>query len=85
MASKKAKPKAANKIVALAKKDSELAKKRAKAAMAQAKVKFKAAEKVMDKKIQTHPEQAVLIAGAIGAAIGALATYEVLKSKGKKK
>ena len=85
MKSKAKKSKVANKIAVLAQKDAAIARKRAKAAMAQAKVKFKAAEKAMDKKIQTHPEQAVLIAGAIGAAIGALATYEVLKSKGKKR
>ena len=81
MASKK------NKTIELAKKDIRIAeavaKKKAKEALAVAKVKFAAAHKSIDKKIETHPDQAVLIAAALGAAVGALATYAVTKKKKK--
>jgi len=66
-----------------AKKALEVARKDAKAALAKAKAKFKEAEKHLDKKIQSHPEQAVLVAGAIGAAVGGLVAYSVLKNKKK--
>ena len=62
-----------------------LAKKEAKEVMTKAKAKLKEAELAVDKKIQTHPEQAVLIAGAIGAAVGAIAAYGIMHSKAKKK
>jgi len=74
-----------NPAIELAKKDAkiamDIAKKDAKKALAIAKVKFEQAHKVIDKKIETHPEQAVLVAATLGAAIGALATYAVLKKK----
>jgi|GEM_PF-1653613 len=68
---------------AQAKKALAIARKDAKKALATAKAKFKAAEKHLDKKIQSHPEQAVLVAGAIGAAVGGLVAYSVLKNKKK--
>ncbi len=61
----------------------EMAKKQVTQALASAKVHLARAEKDIHKKIQTHPEQAVLIASAIGIAVGALATYGILKTKKK--
>ncbi|MDO8661417.1 MAG: hypothetical protein Q7K43_06000 [Candidatus Woesearchaeota archaeon] len=60
------------------------AQKKAKETLAVAKVKFKEAEKVVAKKIQTHPEQAVLIAAALGAVVGALVTYGAMKNSAKR-
>ena len=56
-------------------------KKKAKAALAAAKAKFQKAHAAIDKKIETHPDKAVLVAGALGAAIGGLAVYTLLKKK----
>lgn len=82
MASKKKNP-----TVELAKKDAKIAvavaKKKAKEALAAAKIKFAAAHKSIDKKIETHPDEAVLIAATLGAAVGALAGYAVAKKKKK--
>lgn len=66
-----------------AEKDLAIVKKDAKEALAAAKAEFNQAEKIIDKKIRTHPEEAVLVAAAIGAAVGALATYGALKKKKK--
>ena len=77
--------KVVGKAVEIAKKDAkkamEVAKKDAKAALAKAKAKFNEAHKSIDKKIESHPEQAVLVAATLGAAIGALAAYKVIKRK----
>lgn len=62
----------------------EMAKKSVTKALASAKTHLQRAEKDIHKKIQTNPEQAVLIASAIGVAVGALATYGILKSRKKK-
>ena len=79
------KAKKGNKAIEIAKKDAKIAlniaKKDAKEALAIAKVKFEKAHKAIDKKIETHPEQAVLVAATLGAAIGALAAYKILKRK----
>ncbi len=56
-------------------------KKKAKAALAAAKAKFQKAHAAIDKKIETHPDKAVLVAGALGAAIGGLVAYKLLKGK----
>jgi ElaB/YqjD/DUF883 family membrane-anchored ribosome-binding protein len=56
-------------------------KKKAKAALAAAKAKFNKAHAAIDKKIETHPDKAVLVAGALGAAVGGLAVYALLKKK----
>ena len=76
-----------NQIIERARKEAEkdlaIVKKDAKEALAKAKIEFNQAEKIIDKKIRTHPEEAVLVAAAIGAAIGALATYSALKKKKK--
>ncbi|MFA6419969.1 MAG: hypothetical protein WCW13_04145 [archaeon] len=76
------------KLYVNAKKEAEIAiaatRKQAKEALIHAKAKFREAEKVVNKKIQTHPEKAVLIAAAIGATIGAIATYGAIKSSSKK-
>jgi ElaB/YqjD/DUF883 family membrane-anchored ribosome-binding protein len=79
--------KAKNKVVEEAKKEAKIAlgiaKKDAKEALAIAKAKFEKAHKDIDKQIESHPEQAVLVAATLGAAVGALATYGVLKRKKK--
>ncbi len=62
----------------------EMAKRQVTKALASAKVHLQRAEKDIHKKIHTNPEQAVLIASAIGVAVGALATYGILKSRKKK-
>jgi len=46
-----------------------------------AKVQLKNAQKGIDEKIKSNPEEAVVIAAAVGVALGALATYGVLKKK----
>ncbi|MFA6065269.1 MAG: hypothetical protein WCW44_03820 [archaeon] len=58
-------------------------KKKAKAALAAAKAKFNKTHAAIDKKIETHPDKAVLVAGALGAAIGGIAVYSLLKGKKK--
>jgi len=82
------KSKAKNQFYGNAQKNAEMAmvvtQKQAKEALEAAKVKFKKVEKVVHKKIQTHPEQAMLIAATVGAVIGALAIYGVMNNAGKK-
>ncbi len=62
----------------------EAAKRQAAKVMDKAQVHLKQARKNIDAKIKTNPEEAVLIASAIGVALGALATYGILKSRKKK-
>lgn len=64
--------------------DVEKMKKQAQQAMANAKAHLRKAEKDVAAKIKKNPEQAVLIAAAVGAAVGALATFAVTRGKKKK-
>lgn len=62
----------------------EMAKKNVTKALASARTQYSRLEKDVRKKINSNPEQAMLIAGAIGAAIGAVATHTILNRKKKK-
>lgn len=54
---------------------------KAKKAIADAEKKFAAARKTMDKHIKDEPEKAVLLAAAVGAAIGAVTMLALTKKK----
>ncbi len=60
------------------KKDVEI---KAKKAIADAEKKFATARKTMDNHIKNEPEKAVLIAAAVGAAIGAITMMALHKRK----
>lgn len=64
-------------------KEINLAQKKAAKVLDKAQAHLKQARKNIDAKIKTNPEEAVMIASAIGVALGALATYGILKSKKK--
>lgn len=61
--------------------DVEKVKVQAQKAMVTAKAHLKKAEKEVAAKIRKNPEQAVLIAAAVGAAVGAIATFAVTRKK----
>lgn len=67
-----------------AQKKIQAAQKHAAKAMDKAQVQLKQARKNIDARIKTNPEEAVLIASAIGVAMGALAAYGVMRGKKKK-
>lgn len=58
-------------------------KKDAEKALAKATQSLQKAQKDVAKRIRENPEHAVLIAAAVGAAVGALATIGVMKRKKK--
>ncbi len=59
----------------------EKVKAQAQKAMVTAKAHLKKAEKDVAAKIKKNPEQAVLIAAAVGAAVGAIATFAATRRK----
>lgn len=67
----------------ISKKQMDAVKKQAEQAMAAAKAHLRGAEKKVVARIKKNPEQAVLIAAAVGAAVGAIATFSAMKGKKK--
>ena len=61
--------------------DMEKMKAQAEKAMQTAKAHLKKAEKDVAARIRKNPEQAVLIAAAVGAAVGAIATFAATRKK----
>jgi ElaB/YqjD/DUF883 family membrane-anchored ribosome-binding protein len=61
----------------------KLAQKQATKMLDKAQVQLKQARKNIEGKIKTNPHEAMLIASAIGVAVGALATYGILNKKKK--
>ena len=61
--------------------DMERIRKKASVTLDKAQLKFKTAEKKVQRYIKTHPEKAALIAAGIGAAIGAAIASAVRKGK----
>ncbi len=61
--------------------DVEKVKAQAEKAMQTAKAHLKKAEKDVAARIRKNPEQAVLIAAAVGAAVGAIATFVATRKK----
>ena len=61
--------------------DLEKMKAQAEKAMQTAKAHLKKAEKDVAARIRKNPEQAVLIAAAVGAAVGAIATFAATRKK----
>lgn len=54
-------------------------------ALRMVKTKFSAAEKEMEKNIKENPKKAILIAGAIGAALGGLTVFALTRKRKDKK
>lgn len=62
----------------------KIAQKEAAKVMNKAQAQLNQAKKNIEAKIKTNPKEAIMVASAIGVALGALATYGILKSKKKK-
>ncbi len=62
----------------------KIAQKEAAKVMNKAQAQLKQARKNIEARVKTNPKEAVMVASAIGVALGALATYGILKSKKKR-
>ena len=62
----------------------KIAQKEAAKVMNKAQAQLKQARKNIEARVKTNPKEAVMVASAIGVALGALATYGIVKSKKKR-
>ena len=62
----------------------KIAQKEAAKVMNKAQAQLKQARKNIEARVKTNPKEAVMVASAIGVALGALATYGILKSNKKR-